>query len=194
MSAAAPISLPDEFNAASYFVDRHTAEGRDKMVAIECGATQVTFRELFERVNQVGNGLRNWEFGSRSVLLLLLRYARICCLFLRRTEDRSGSPAVHALDENRIGYSPSAIKLGSNLGPLSSEWDTKRRYKTQSRPKRTNHIALVSLPWAQGVRGSNPRAPTNHFFCTNKSWKRIRQHIVHLGALRNSFTASTSLV
>jgi len=32
---------------------------------------------------------------------------------------------------------------------------------TQNRPKRANHIASVGLPWAQGVRGSNPRAPTN---------------------------------
>ena len=54
------------------------------------------------------------------------------------------------------------IKLGSNLGPIISEYDTKPTYKTQSRPKRANHIALVSLPWAQGVRGSNPRAPTNN--------------------------------
>ena len=73
MSSAAPISLPDEFNAASYFVDRHITEGRDNKVAIECEGTQVTYRELFERVNQVGNGLR--KLGVRieeRVLLLLL--------------------------------------------------------------------------------------------------------------------------
>src|SRR6202165_909589 len=73
MSAPAPISLPDEFNAASYFVDRHIAEGRDNKIAIECGDTQVTYRRLFERVNQVGNGLR--KLGVRieeRVLLLLL--------------------------------------------------------------------------------------------------------------------------
>jgi hypothetical protein len=52
------------------------------------------------------------------------------------------------------------LKLGSTLGPIRFEQATKRRYKTQNRPKRTNHIALVVLPWAQGVRGSNPRAPT----------------------------------
>jgi len=73
MSAVALISLPDEFNAASYFVDRHIAEGRDKKIAIECRDTQVTYRQLFERVNQVGNGLR--KLGVRieeRVLLLLL--------------------------------------------------------------------------------------------------------------------------
>src|SRR5713226_4359966 len=54
-----------------------------------------------------------------------------------------------------------AVQLGSDLGPITSEYRRKPGYKTQSRPKRTNHIALVSLPWAQGVRGSNPRAPTS---------------------------------
>jgi hypothetical protein len=44
------------------------------------------------------------------------------------------------------------VKLGSNLGPITPEWITKPRCKTQSRPKRTNHIGLVSLPWAQGCR------------------------------------------
>jgi benzoate-CoA ligase family protein len=73
MSAAVPISLPDEFNAASYFIDRHMTEGRDNKVAIECGNTQVTYRQLLEKVNQVGNGLR--KLGVRieeRVLLLLL--------------------------------------------------------------------------------------------------------------------------
>src|SRR6202140_2432576 len=61
MSSVAPIFLPDEFNAASYFIDRHIhiKAGRADKVAIECGEVQVTYRQLFERVNQVGNGLRS---------------------------------------------------------------------------------------------------------------------------------------
>src|ERR1700730_7919896 len=73
MSSVAPISLPDEFNAASYFVDRHIKDGRADKVAIECGEVHVTYRQLFERVNQVGNGLR--ALGVRieeRVFLLLL--------------------------------------------------------------------------------------------------------------------------
>jgi benzoate-CoA ligase family protein len=65
--------LPDQFNAAEYFVDRHIAEGRGDKVAIECGDDHVTYRQLFERVNQVGNALR--ELGVRieeRVFLLLL--------------------------------------------------------------------------------------------------------------------------
>ncbi len=66
-------TLPDEFNAASYFIDRHLKEGRADKVAIECGEVNVTYRQLFARVNAVGNGLR--ELGVRieeRVFLLLL--------------------------------------------------------------------------------------------------------------------------
>jgi hypothetical protein len=35
MTANSPLTLPEEFNAASYFVDRHMAEGRGQRVAIE---------------------------------------------------------------------------------------------------------------------------------------------------------------
>jgi benzoate-CoA ligase len=73
MSSVAPIILPDEFNAASYFVDRHVKEGRADRVAIECGDVQVTYRQLLERVNQVGNALRKLgvRIEERAFLLLL---------------------------------------------------------------------------------------------------------------------------
>jgi benzoate-CoA ligase family protein len=67
------LSLPDQFNAATYFVDRHIPEGRGDKIAIECGEDRVTYGQLFERVNRVGNGLR--QLGVRieeRVFLLLL--------------------------------------------------------------------------------------------------------------------------
>src|SRR6266576_46771 len=72
MSAAPPTFLPDEFNAASYFVDRHIKDGRADKVAIECGEVQVTYRQLFERVNQVGNGLRTLGVRIEERVFLLL--------------------------------------------------------------------------------------------------------------------------
>ncbi|HXO33387.1 MAG TPA: benzoate-CoA ligase family protein [Candidatus Acidoferrales bacterium] len=72
MTLAPPLILPDEFNAAVYFIDRHIAEGRGAKVAIECGDIQVTYRELFERVNQVGNGLRSLGVRIEERVLLLL--------------------------------------------------------------------------------------------------------------------------
>src|SRR6202795_504325 len=72
MSSVAPIFLPDEFNAASYFVDRHIKDGRADKVAIECGEVHVTYRQLFERVNQVGNGLRRLGVRIEERVFLLL--------------------------------------------------------------------------------------------------------------------------
>src|SRR5213075_1025686 len=72
MSSATPIVLPDEFNAASYFVDRHIKDGRADREAIECGGVHVTYRQLFERVNQVGNGLRTLGVRIEERVFLLL--------------------------------------------------------------------------------------------------------------------------
>src|SRR3984893_4606815 len=72
MTAKSPLTLPEEFNAASYFVDRHMAEGRGERVAIECEDRRVTYRQLFEQVNQVGNSLRNLEVRPEERVFLLL--------------------------------------------------------------------------------------------------------------------------
>ena len=71
--SGSPILLPDEFNAATYFVDRHLQEGRSENVALECGDTRISYRELAQNVNRVGNALR--QLGVRMeerVLMLLL--------------------------------------------------------------------------------------------------------------------------
>ena len=67
-----PILLPDEFNAASYFIDRHVGEGRADKIAIECGEIRVSYQQLFERTNQVGNGLRSLGVRIEERVLLLL--------------------------------------------------------------------------------------------------------------------------
>ena len=67
-------SIPIQFNAATYFVDRNVAEGRGDNVAIECGDQRVSYRQVLERVNRFGNALRE-TLGVRieeRVLLLLL--------------------------------------------------------------------------------------------------------------------------
>jgi benzoate-CoA ligase family protein len=67
------ISLPQIFNAATYFVDRNVVEGRGDKVAIECGDECVSYQQLLERTNRVGSALR--KLGVRieeRVLLLLL--------------------------------------------------------------------------------------------------------------------------
>jgi len=72
MSWAPSIEIPDRFNAAAYFVDRHMREGRAGRTAIECGDIKVTYGELFSRVNQFGNALKALGVRMEERLLLLL--------------------------------------------------------------------------------------------------------------------------
>src|SRR5258708_3382899 len=67
------LELPTTFNAAEHFVDRNISEGRGPRVALECGVERCTYQQLFERVNQFGNALK--QLGVRPeerVALLLL--------------------------------------------------------------------------------------------------------------------------
>src|SRR5229473_6504152 len=81
---AATLGVPEIFNAATYFVDRHLHEGRGAAVAIECGAERVTYAELHERVNRFGSALRS-RFDvrpeERVVMLLLDGPAFAYCFF-----------------------------------------------------------------------------------------------------------------
>ncbi len=74
MLTASALGVPERFNAAAHFVDRHLAEGRGGKVAIECGDERATYAQLHERVNRFGSALRA-SFGVRPgerVALLLL--------------------------------------------------------------------------------------------------------------------------
>ena len=73
---AAPASpnvvVPEIFNLAEYLVDRHVREGRGDQVAIVCGDESVSYRQVSERSNRVGNGLRALGVRREERVLLLL--------------------------------------------------------------------------------------------------------------------------
>src|SRR5262245_48792249 len=99
-TTAAGLGVPERFNAATHFVDRHLAEGRGQAVAIECGDERVTYGELADRVNRVGCMLRD-AFDVRPeerVVLLLL-----------------DTPAFHAAFFG-------AIKIGAVPIPTNTLW------------------------------------------------------------------------
>ena len=64
--------LPDKFNAATHFIDRHIADGRGQKVAIESEERRVTYQRLFEMVNRVGNCLRKLGVRIEERVFLLL--------------------------------------------------------------------------------------------------------------------------
>src|SRR5215469_13196207 len=72
MASGPPTMLPDEFNAAAYFIDRHINENRSGKIAIECGERNVTYGQLFTLVNQFGNALKSFAVRMEERVLLLL--------------------------------------------------------------------------------------------------------------------------
>ena len=66
------ITLPETFNVATYFVDRNVLEGRGQRIAIECGDQQVSYQQLLQRTNEVGNALRELDVRPEERVLLLL--------------------------------------------------------------------------------------------------------------------------
>src|SRR5207244_12364838 len=72
-SPAPPVvSVPDRFNSADYLVDRHLREGRGGRTAIVCGDDAVTYAQVAERSNRVGNGLRSLGVRREERVMLLL--------------------------------------------------------------------------------------------------------------------------
>ncbi len=65
-------NLPDAFNVATYFVDRNVLEGRGEKTAMECGDEQVSYRQVLERTNRVGNALRKLGVRAEERVVLLL--------------------------------------------------------------------------------------------------------------------------
>ncbi len=66
------IELPDTFNVAAEFVDRHIREGRADEIALRCEGRTCTYGELAESVNRVGNALRGLGVEMENRVLLLL--------------------------------------------------------------------------------------------------------------------------
>ena len=68
-----PTLIPERFNAASFFVDRHVAEGRGERVAFHHEGGTLTYAGLQERANRAGNALQ---------ALGVEREQRVLCLLL----------------------------------------------------------------------------------------------------------------
>ncbi len=66
------LDLPDQFNVATYFIDRNVEEGRADRIAIECGEQRISYGQLLERVNRVGNALRGLGVRPEERVLILL--------------------------------------------------------------------------------------------------------------------------
>jgi benzoate-CoA ligase family protein len=90
------------FNSAAYFVDRHIEEGRGGSTAIECADRRLSYRDLFEQVNRVGNALKTAldVRPEERVLLVMCDGPEMIAAFF------------------------GAIKIGAIPVPLNTRWTT----------------------------------------------------------------------
>lgn len=62
------LNLPEQFNAADYFIDRNIREGRANKTAVLCEERAFTYGQLQENVNRFGNAsnpsMSAWKNGS----------------------------------------------------------------------------------------------------------------------------------
>ena len=123
---AAALGVPEIFNAATHFVDRHVAEGRGGHVAIECGDARLTYDEVVRHVNRCGSALRGIGVRPEDRVLLLL------------------------LDGPEFVYSFfGAIKIGAVPVPVNTLW-TPADYEYVIRDSRAA-VLIVSAELLAGV-------------------------------------------
>lgn len=66
------LELPEQLNAAAVFVDAHLDAGRADKAAILCGDETVTYRQLHDRVNRLGNTLKALDVRMEERVAILM--------------------------------------------------------------------------------------------------------------------------
>lgn len=66
------VQIPNTYNLADYFVDRHLREGRGDKNAIICDKSCVNYAALAEVINRAGNGLKKLGLQREQRVLIVL--------------------------------------------------------------------------------------------------------------------------
>ncbi|MBI2361255.1 MAG: benzoate-CoA ligase family protein [Deltaproteobacteria bacterium] len=66
------VDLPDTYNAATTFIDENVVRGRGRKTAIFYRDQEITYQELFEKVNRTGNALKELGVEVEQRVLLVL--------------------------------------------------------------------------------------------------------------------------
>jgi len=72
VTTIASLELAEQYNLVDHFVDRHIREGRGDKTAIISSGQRVTYANIAEQINRVGNGLRRLGLQEEQRILLLL--------------------------------------------------------------------------------------------------------------------------
>ena len=101
------LEIPDRHNLVDHFVDRHVREGRAGRTAMICGDARVTYGEIAEQVNRVGNGLLNLGLQRSREFCSCSRCAGVCGRILWRDENwRAGCADEHGSADRRLRVFP----------------------------------------------------------------------------------------
>src|SRR6266511_3453576 len=146
MTMEAPtIQLPDVFNAAAEFVDRHIGEGHAGRIALRYEGRTFTYGQVAEAVNRVGNALRalGVEMENR-VLLLLYDAPEFVASFFGAIKIGAVPVPVNTLmrpQDYEYFLNDSRAKVLIVHRPL---WDDVA--KVRSRLKYLKHVVIVGEP------------------------------------------------
>ena len=171
-------TLPDNFNVATWFVDRNVQEGRGAKTAIECGDERVTYQELLENTNRMGNALL--ALGVRAeerVLLLLLDTPEFLYAFFATI--KIGAVAVpvntqakpqdyeYMLNDSRARTAIVSAALLSQLKSIPHERLLYLRHIVVAEDAAVNLQSQIFS--SESLRQSDPQSslPQNHYSLTN---------------------------
>jgi benzoate-CoA ligase len=142
--------IPARFNAASFFVDRHLAEGRGGKVAFFHEDTSITYAALAELVNRVGNALL--DLGVRSeqrVACLLLDSPAFVATFwgaikigaipIPVSTMMRAADYLYVLDDSRAPVAVISEPLLAEAGPILSQ------------ARHLRHVVVVGKPSGQQI-------------------------------------------
>ncbi|HEV2055533.1 MAG TPA: benzoate-CoA ligase family protein, partial [Methylomirabilota bacterium] len=152
--ATSPFEVPDRFNAATFFVDRHIAEGRGGKVAFLHEEGELTYAGLQELVNRAGNALLGLGVEpEHRVLCLLLDSPAFLATFWGAIKIGAvpipintmmrGQDYLYFLNDSRARVAVISEPLLAEAGPILA----------QSRHLR--HVVVVGKPGA-GQIGFDP--------------------------------------
>ncbi len=154
-SSVPHVVVPDQFNAATAFLDRHVTEGRGAKVAIYSEGVTYTYAQIAELANRVGNGLLTLGIDlEQRVALLLLDSPQFAAAFFGTIKIGSVVVPINTMlrpDDYVYLLNDSRARA---LFIHASIWQTIQHLRSQL--KYVRHVIVVGL--------SEPESTTLHNF------------------------------
>ncbi len=191
-------------NLVDHFVDRHVREGRGGKTAIVCDGRAVTYGELAEQVNRVGNGLRALGLQEEQRVLLLLpdgpEFAaayfgtmKMGAVAVPTSTALRAPDYAYFLDESRaraVIVHPSLrdlVQPGRRVIVMTDQWLAGQSSELETAPMRGDDAAFWL--WTSGSTGTPKGAVHRH-----QDWMHCCEHYARgvLGIKAEDRTFSTS--